>query len=128
MKCHACGNENPSNARFCGSCRQPLDDGAVPEPVINATDDQKPVGRSGGTLTWSIAQWVWGAILILGGVTQLSDEVGAGGLLVIVGGLLAAYGGVLMFQNKKLWTITSGKAAILLNVIGFVLFFVGIPA
>ena len=132
MKCSTCGTDNPANAKFCGNCRQPLaksTEGPGTTSLTEPEDVQAP-----GIRRWpiTIVQWLWAAILIIGGLAELTGsgtgtEGEWGGLLIIIGGGLSVYGGLLTFGNKTLFgRITSGKGAALLAVVGFVVFVVGV--
>lgn len=77
--CNKCDTENPDNAKFCSNCGADLSDISDKETPV----ESKSCGFS------EIMMWIFGIILILGGIFDLIHNGGSiGGLLILLGGVI----------------------------------------
>ena len=77
--CNKCDTENPDSAKFCSNCGSDLSDISDKETPV----ESKSCGFS------EIMMWIFGIILILGGIFDLIHNGGSiGGLLILLGGVI----------------------------------------
>ena len=131
LECLNCGETNPATARFCGSCQTQLPENPQPAPVAGAQSahlaGSQPTSISPAktsTKKQKIWGWVaiaWGMLLLLIGVTEMSEGDIDFGLVCLVGAA-PLYGGINMIGNKKLFGIHPGIIAIALVVLSLFIF------
>jgi len=136
-QCPNCGETNPPNARFCGNCQTQLSSnppasnvGMTPPstPQVNPLHTMPAFSEraSTGKKLWGGAAIIWGALLIIGGTVEITEGDIDMALATLISGALPAFGGFAMIRNQNLLGMTPGIATIIVTVLGFILFAIGV--
>lgn len=98
MYCPACGEKNPDNARFCGSCSERLEAPVLEDPSVDETAVIDVAGSSetvsnglkygilGASLLIPLIGLVMGILYLLRGETE--DKKATGKLWLIASGII----------------------------------------
>lgn len=136
MFCSDCGQENPDQAKFCGSCRVSLSNESKQSFVQEELKQQSQVKNSVGAKIAHIALFIWGGILIFVGIgdsfnwSEYSQEIQDQRSFVIflwfASGISTIIAGYIRLKIINFLSLGTNKATILLTVLGLILWIIGI--